>query len=307
MQGIILVNAYIRSEGALRQAERMKEELSARGLDARVEKNGRFLCRVENNRVALAEKLDFCVYLDKDKYLSRMLEKCGVRLFDSAEAIELCDDKMLTYIALAGGGVNLPDTLPAPLCYYADAKVRQEYVKEIGAALGTGEHFVQIMKSDHVVSLPGDGVGEILQFPMGVEPECNLLMMRKRAAEEPYRLIRPFLERQFAAAVHDHPAARARRNPFHQAGKIQCRPRFDVKASGSQRPEIRPRFNRYRTGIRRLGSRRHCERLHFDHRTRFAEKSQNGKRDLLPFLQRTRQLNRRSELRRFGRKLKRRL
>ena len=136
MQGIILVNAYIRSEGALRQAERMKEELSARGLDARVEKNGRFLCRVENNRVALAEKLDFCVYLDKDKYLSRMLERCGVRLFDSAEAIELCDDKMLTYIALAGGGVNLPDTLPAPLCYYADAKVREEYVKEIGAALG---------------------------------------------------------------------------------------------------------------------------------------------------------------------------
>ena len=136
MQGIILVNAYIRSEGALRQAERMKEELSARGLNARVEKNGRFLCRVENNRVALAEKLDFCVYLDKDKYLSRMLERCGVRLFDSAEAIELCDDKMLTYIALAGGGVNLPDTLPAPLCYYADAKVREEYVKEIGAALG---------------------------------------------------------------------------------------------------------------------------------------------------------------------------
>ena len=129
MKGVILVNAYIRSEGAVRQAERIKEELAARGIGARIEKNGAFLCRV-------AENTDFCVYLDKDKYLSRMLEKCGVRLFNSAESVELCDDKMLTYIALAGGGVNLPDTLPAPLCYYADAKVRREYVKEIGAALG---------------------------------------------------------------------------------------------------------------------------------------------------------------------------
>ena len=136
MQGVILVNAYIRSAGAVRQAERIKEELAARGIGARIEKNGNFLCRVAENRITLAEKADFCVYLDKDKYLSRMLEKCGVRLFNSALAVELCDDKMLTYIALAGGGVNLPDTLPAPLCYYADAKVRQEYVKEIGAALG---------------------------------------------------------------------------------------------------------------------------------------------------------------------------
>ncbi|HIZ02862.1 MAG TPA: RimK family alpha-L-glutamate ligase [Candidatus Borkfalkia avistercoris] len=136
MNGVILVNAYIRSEGAVRQAERIKEELAARGIGARIEKNGNFLCRVAENRITIAENTDFCVYLDKDKYLSRMLEKCGVRLFNSAESVELCDDKMLTYIALAGGGVNLPDTLPAPLCYYADAKVRQEYVKEIGAALG---------------------------------------------------------------------------------------------------------------------------------------------------------------------------
>ena len=39
MKGIILVNAYIRSEGAIRQAERMREELEARGLSARIEKN----------------------------------------------------------------------------------------------------------------------------------------------------------------------------------------------------------------------------------------------------------------------------
>ena len=136
MQGIILVNAYIRAEGAFRQAERIREELSARGLSVRIEKNGRFLCRVQKNAVTLSEKIDFCVYLDKDKYLSRMLEKCGVRVFDTAAAVELCDDKMLTAVALAGHGINLPDTLPAPLCYYADAAVGKEYIGEVGGTLG---------------------------------------------------------------------------------------------------------------------------------------------------------------------------
>lgn len=136
MNGIILVNAYIRSEGAFRQAERMREELASLGLAARVEKNGNFLCSVQRGGICLSEPIDFCVYLDKDKYLPRMLEKCGVRLFNTAEAVELCDDKMLTYIALAGKGVNMPDTLAAPLCYYADAKLHEGYAETIGARLG---------------------------------------------------------------------------------------------------------------------------------------------------------------------------
>lgn len=136
MQGIILVNAYIRAPGAFRQAERIREELSARGISARIEENGKFLCSVRGSRIELSGKPDFCVYLDKDKYLSRMLEKCGVRLFNSAEAVELCDDKMLTYIALADSGVRLPDTLAAPLCYYADARLRSGYVRTIGEKLG---------------------------------------------------------------------------------------------------------------------------------------------------------------------------
>ena len=113
MQGVILVNAYIRSAGAVRQAERIKEELAARGIGARIEKNGNFLCRVAENRITLAEKADFCVYLDKDKYLSRMLEKCGVRLFNSALAVELCDAIMRILDYLAYMGVDVEAVLEA--------------------------------------------------------------------------------------------------------------------------------------------------------------------------------------------------
>lgn len=133
---IVLVNAYLRAPAMIRQAERVAEELNARGMQAVIRRNGEFLCTVREGNISLAEPCDCVVYLDKDKYLSRMLEKAGVRLFNSAAAVEVCDDKMLTCIALAGGGVRLPDTLPAPLCYYADAAVRREYVRAVGARLG---------------------------------------------------------------------------------------------------------------------------------------------------------------------------
>ncbi len=136
MRAAVLVNAYLRSAGMIRQAERVAEELQKRDVDTQIVKNGTFLCSIRENEVTYPEYFDFIVYLDKDKYLPRMLERGGLRLFNRAEAVELCDDKMLTYIALAGGGVNLPQTLPAPLCYYADARLPAGYAEEIGRRLG---------------------------------------------------------------------------------------------------------------------------------------------------------------------------
>ena len=136
MKGIVLLNAYTKSAGANRQASRIAEELNALGVQTEMRLNGAFDADIFSSRVRLAQKPDFVVYLDKDKYLSRLWEKEGVRLFNSAEGVEVCDDKMLTYIALANGGVEIPDTLPAPLCYYPDARVREEYCRVVEERLG---------------------------------------------------------------------------------------------------------------------------------------------------------------------------
>ena len=136
MKGIVLLNAYTKSAGANRQASRIAEELNALGVQTEMRLNGAFDADIFSSRVRLAQKPDFVVYLDKDKYLSRLWEKEGVRLFNSAEGVEVCDDKMLSYIALANGGVEIPDTLPAPLCYYPDARVREEYCRVVEERLG---------------------------------------------------------------------------------------------------------------------------------------------------------------------------
>ncbi len=136
MRAAVLVNAYIRAAGMIRQAERIAEELRLLGVETDIVKNGTFLSDVTKNEITYPKNYDFIVYLDKDKYLPRMLEKGGLRLFNSAKAVEECDDKMFTCIALAGGGVHIPDTIPAPLCYYADARVPQEFVGGVGRRLG---------------------------------------------------------------------------------------------------------------------------------------------------------------------------
>ncbi len=136
MKGIVLLNAYTKSAGANRQASRIAEELNVLGVQTEMRLNGAFDADIFSSRVRLAQKPDFVVYLDKDKYLSRLWEKEGVRLFNSADGVEVCDDKMLTYIALANGGVEIPDTLPAPLCYYPDARVREEYCRVVEERMG---------------------------------------------------------------------------------------------------------------------------------------------------------------------------
>lgn len=102
-RGLILINAYSALPTALNQSQRLKEELAALGIEADVVKNGAFPFSTDGNgkiRSRLAG-YDFCVYLDKDKYASQLLEKLGLRLFNSHSAIRACDDKAVTHILLS--------------------------------------------------------------------------------------------------------------------------------------------------------------------------------------------------------------
>lgn len=60
---------------------------------------------------------DFALVWDKDVRLCRALEACGVRLYNPAEGVAVCDDKAATHLALARAGVPMPRTLVAPMTY----------------------------------------------------------------------------------------------------------------------------------------------------------------------------------------------
>lgn len=129
-----MINAY--ADGVTRQARRICDELNALGSNVRIMRNDDFIAHIENGKTSTALDMDFCVYLDKDKYIARMLERSGVRLFNSAQAIEYCDDKMTTHIMLADNGVPMPDTLSGLLCYDANIPLNENAVDRAAEILG---------------------------------------------------------------------------------------------------------------------------------------------------------------------------
>ena len=134
MKALVVTNAYVKNESQIYQAERIASELRGLGVDAEIKKNFD-LARITDGKV-LSMQYDFCIFLDKDRVSARLLESGGLRLFNSARAMEICDDKMLTNIALANAGINLPDCVYAPLCYHAESAVNESFLKATAEKLG---------------------------------------------------------------------------------------------------------------------------------------------------------------------------
>lgn len=137
-KGLILTNAYAKLAAFSNQANRLKEELETLGVSVDVLKNDGFFAFINENgevQTSIAD-YDFCVYLDKDKYISQMLEKQGVRLFNRHQAIVDCDDKAVTFIRLANNGIPMPLTLSGLLCFTPEEKVRPQTLDKIEKMLG---------------------------------------------------------------------------------------------------------------------------------------------------------------------------
>lgn len=137
-RALILNNAYYTLQHYLNQSERLRFELGLLGVDACIRRNDFFISTIGQNGDLVSDvgDYDFCIYLDKDKYVSDLLEKSGLRLFNTSAAIRACDDKMMTSIRLAGNGIPLPETMPGLLCYDDGEAIREDVLDRIEARLG---------------------------------------------------------------------------------------------------------------------------------------------------------------------------
>lgn len=116
MNGLIIVNQSIGHNQY--KIDRFVPEFASRNIKVEVFINDGTLAEIKNGRVVInLPKADFVLYLDKDIYLARLLEKAGYRLFNNADFIKLCDDKVLTYIRCANEGIRMIDTIAGPLVY----------------------------------------------------------------------------------------------------------------------------------------------------------------------------------------------
>lgn len=132
MKCCVIINAYVKTREYLYEAERLDEELTKLGVFVDVIRLDEYPSYIRDGEVCSDfSAYDFCVYLDKDKYILDMLEKEGIRVFNKSSAIATCDDKMTTYIALSGYGVPMPKTLPGILCYDKNEEIKEKSILKI--------------------------------------------------------------------------------------------------------------------------------------------------------------------------------
>lgn len=157
MNGVIIVNQEIGHNRY--KIDRLNEEFEKENIEINVLVNDGTLAKIENNNIVLNFKADFVIYLDKDIYLARFIEKCGIRMFNKADFIKLCDDKVLTFLACSNLNIRMPKTFAGPLMYREpqndDYLFLNTIVKEIGypmivkkvyGSLGEGVYLVNNYK-----------------------------------------------------------------------------------------------------------------------------------------------------------------
>lgn len=123
IKGWIIYNGNLPGNKFLDYAEMIQQAASAKGLETIIYKNNELLSLLSGGNLELLctskEALpDFVIFADKDIYLARQLELLGVRVFNSAQAIDISDDKIATYQYLAARKLPIPKTIVAPKIFY---------------------------------------------------------------------------------------------------------------------------------------------------------------------------------------------
>ena len=133
MQGWLIINSFMKTEKFINLYEMLFLAFKKHNVELLVKKASDISLKVGE---IIKDKPDFAIFWDKDTYLAERLEDNNVRLFNSKEAVLLCDNKILMYQALAKAGVKIPKTFIAPKTFeglnYNDRSFVKEVTKEIG-------------------------------------------------------------------------------------------------------------------------------------------------------------------------------
>lgn len=130
MTGWLVVNGFLHSDKFNEIYNWLKTAFEKKGHTIDVYTNIEL-----SNITEITNKPDFVLFWDKDIPLAKRLEKMGLKLFNSALAIENCDNKALTYIELKGI-VNMPKTIVAPMTYRNIGYNNTNFVKNAIDKLG---------------------------------------------------------------------------------------------------------------------------------------------------------------------------
>ncbi len=130
-KGILAVNGFLSSNSFKELYGFFLDAAKKHNVELELVKNSELLFDAANKNLLFSKEADFIVFWDKDIRLAKQLESVGFKLYNSAHAIELCDDKSLTHIALSNCNIPMPKTVIAPLTYAGIGYTDTEFLNNV--------------------------------------------------------------------------------------------------------------------------------------------------------------------------------
>ncbi len=134
MNCYILYNGFWNTNAVPDPVRRLAEAGKRLGYFLKPTPNTAFAAEIGGKNRFLAGDVVLC--WDKDVRLLRVMEASGVKVYNCADAVALCDDKSLTHIELAKAGLPMPRTFIAPMTYVDYTEAGDDFLNTAAGELG---------------------------------------------------------------------------------------------------------------------------------------------------------------------------
>lgn len=134
MKGILVVNEFLHSNKFDEIHSWLLEAAGKQKIEMQRMTNAQLL--IDIGGTYDRKFADFILFWDKDVKLALYLEQLGYPVFNSAKAIEACDDKALTHLALMTAGIAMPRTVIAPMTFDNIGYTNDHFLDEAAKKLG---------------------------------------------------------------------------------------------------------------------------------------------------------------------------
>lgn len=133
MKGFLVVNHFAKTRLFSEVCRLFLTAAEKENISLSVKTTGDFLAPVGEMP---GERPDFVLFFDKDVHTARRMEDAGWRVYNSANAIAVCDSKADTAEALVKAGIPTPETVIAPLTFPFAGYNDSDFIKKAGERLG---------------------------------------------------------------------------------------------------------------------------------------------------------------------------
>ena len=133
MKAWLVVNSFMNTEKFKNLYQMLSDTFNKRGVSLEIKTASDISLEVGKK---ISDKPEFVIFWDKDIYLAQRLEQQGFKLFNSAKAVELCDNKILMYQELVNKGLRIPRTFIAPKTFEGLSYSKRDFVNNVINEIG---------------------------------------------------------------------------------------------------------------------------------------------------------------------------